>query len=378
MYDAKCRGFDNKSFYLDAFGGDRPSSDRDLYYELLKIFSEKRRYLSTGHTGIYEALLYWKLYSQPAAIHNTVQKLRADVGLQKETQERLAHLFQELPVKLERSTSVVLDLVRQLGDFQILGIKTSTALPVRTTLLHFMYPSVVPIFDKMVLQAVGVLDKHANQSSKVLMEYLPFAWELADRYEENFLGFEMESPIRVIDMALWVGRGKDIVSNPLAQDKVSKKSGINNNHQKGYSDSNKKEVSPVTSSVSMPRKGDVFQGMIFDLSLWDAEGWKRRDIRYFKHTVNRNESFPYPKIGNQIILIDAEGDRYELNFSKPDSEEKICLGTPSRLKPWYEKKGFNAQAVNPSDKIYFIYTGIGIEFHILTAQEYASKSVNLL
>jgi hypothetical protein len=372
MYDDKCRGFDKNSIHLAAFETDRPASDRALYYELLNVFSEKQRTLTTKPIEIYEALLYWKLYSQPAAISNTVLRLREDAALRKDTQERLLLLFQKFPAKLEKSTSAVLDIVKQLGSFQILGIKTSTALPVRTTLLHFMYPSVVPIFDKMVLQAIGVWDKHANQSTKVLMEYLPFAWELADRYAQNCSSFEKESPIRVIDMALWVGRGKESMSNRPAQGRAGKVSGTDKNHQEGHNSPNKKEASFVLLSGSMPRKGDVFQGRIYDLSQWQ-EGWKRRDIRYFKHELNRKESFAYPLPGNQITLIDTDGDRYELKFSKPDSEEKICLGTPSRLKPWYEKKRFDAQTVNPNDRIYFKYTGIGIEFYILTEQEYASS-----
>lgn len=373
-YDAKCRGFDNKSVYLAAFEPDRPASDRALYYELLNVFSEEQRALATEPIGIYEALLYWKLYSQPAAISNTVLKLREDASLRKDTQEKLLLMFQKLPVKLEKNTSAVLDIVKQLGSFKILGIKTSTALPVRTTLLHFMYPSVVPIFDKMVLQAVGVWDKHANQSTKFLMEYLPFAWELADRYEQNFSSFRKESPIRVIDMALWVGRGKDLITSRSAQDRVGKELGADKSHRESYNSSNKKEISYVSLSDYMPRKDDVFQGRIYDLSLRDQDGWKRRDIRYFKHDLNRNECFVYPKPSNQITLIDTDGERYELRFSNPDSEVKICLGMPSRLKPWYEKKGFDDQTVNPNDRIYFIYTGIGIEFYILTEYEYALKA----
>jgi hypothetical protein len=73
--------------------------------------------------------------------------------------------------------------------------------------LHFVYPSIVPIFDKMVLQAVGIRETNANQKVSVLKEYLPFAWELADRYMHNATVFDNESDVRVIDMALWVGRG---------------------------------------------------------------------------------------------------------------------------------------------------------------------------
>lgn len=62
-----------------------------------------------------------------------------------------------------------------------------------------------------------------------------------------------------------------------------------------------------------------------------------------------------------------------MNFSKPDLETKVCLGTPSRLKPWYRRKGFNDNFINPNDRIYFEYTGKGNEFIILTEQEYKSR-----
>jgi hypothetical protein len=72
-------------------------------------------------------------------------------------------------------------------------------------------------------------------------------------------------------------------------------------------------------------------------------------------------------------LIDTDGDRYELNFSKPDLEDKVCLGTPSRLKPWYKKKGFDEHIINPDDRIYFEYTGREIEFNVLTKEEFSTK-----
>jgi hypothetical protein len=34
---------------------------------------------------------------------------------------------------------------------------------------------------------------------------------------------------------------------------------------------------------------------------------------------------------------------------------------------------FDASNVGPSDKVYFKYTGVGVEFHILTEQEYIGK-----
>ena len=86
---------------------------------------------------------------------------------------------------------------------------SSSTLPVRTTFLHFLYPSVVPIFDQMVLKAVNGWEKDANHKASFLTAYLPLAWELAERYAKPAFSFKRESPIRVIDMALWVTRGDE-------------------------------------------------------------------------------------------------------------------------------------------------------------------------
>jgi hypothetical protein len=134
---------------------------------------------------------------------------------------------------------------------------------------------------------------------------------------------------------------------------------------------------------SMPQKGDIFKGKINDLYLWDADDgngkWRRRDISFFKRDIHRHEKFGYPTRSDQITLIDTEGNRYEMNFSKPETKERVCLGTPSRLKSWYRKKGFDDKVINPNNRIYFEYTGQGSEFIILTEQEYSSRHMeNLL
>lgn len=123
----------------------------------------------------------------------------------------------------------------------------------------------------------------------------------------------------------------------------------------------------------MPKKGDVFVGKINDLSQFDAAGWKRRDISFYKNEINRKEKFDYPAKNNTITLIDAENNRYELNITKPDVEKIVCLGTPSRLKQWYKMKGFDDKRIKYNEKIlYFIYTGRAKEFLILTEAEYKS------
>ena len=206
-YDNRCVGFDRTSVYLSAPEVDRPESDRTLYYQLIKLFSEERRNSIVDPMGIYEALLYWKLYSQSTAQYNLNKWLRQDLAKRNSAQERLLRLFQKLPTTLERNPSTIVELVKWLGEFQLPGIASPSTLPVRTTLLHFLYPSVVPIFDQMVLKAVGAWDKNANHKASVLKDYLPFAWELAEQHAQPISSFTKEGPLRVIDMALWVSRG---------------------------------------------------------------------------------------------------------------------------------------------------------------------------
>lgn len=149
------------------------------------------------------------------------------------------------------------------------------------------------------------------------------------------------------------------------------------NRKQHYIDerSSKKRIKVGEDSVieRMPKKGDIFEGKINDLCQYDVEGWKRRDISFFKHELTRRDKFGYPTRNDQITLLDTEGNRYEMNFSKPDLDTKVCLGTPSRLKPWYRKKGFDDKVVNPNDKVYFEYTGHGVEFIIFTEHEYRSR-----
>ena len=208
-YDSRCLGYDRTSVYLSTPEVDRPESDRTLYYQLINLFSEQCRNSIADPMGIYEALLYWKLYSQSTAPYNLNKWLRQDLTKRNSAQERLIRLFQKLPTTLERNLSAIVEWVKWLGEFQLPGIASPSTLPVRTTLLHFLYPSVVPIFDQMVLKAVGAWDKNANHKYSVLKDYLPFAWELAEQHAQPISSFTKEGPLRVIDMALWISRGND-------------------------------------------------------------------------------------------------------------------------------------------------------------------------
>ena len=136
-------------------------------------------------------------------------------------------------------------------------------------------------------------------------------------------------------------------------------------HLNGY-EREDHDMKPVQ---GMPNKGDIFKGKVQDLFNYDVKDWRRRDIGFYKHDVNFNRKSTYPSRGDKIILIDTERHRYELNVSKPDYDHKICLGTPGRLKTWYQRKCFDEQRVDPNTWIFFQYTGIGNEFLIFTESE---------
>jgi len=139
----------------------------------------------------------------------------------------------------------------------------------------------------------------------------------------------------------------------------------------------------MNSSRFKAKKGDTFIGKIQDLSECDVKDWKRRDIWFYKTTINNGQKFDYPSPKDGITLIDTSGNRYNLKFSNPKDDDKICLGTPGNLKPWYQKKGFSDSDVKTiskdgyRDKIYFEYTGHEFEFLIFTEDEYRSKKDKL-
>lgn len=142
---------------------------------------------------------YWKLYSQFTSDSNIAEWLKGF------TSAHLRQFLAQVPTTISRNVEDVLDLVELIGRHQLPGMKSSTALPVRTTFLHILYPNFVPIFDQMVLKAVGAWRDRANQNTSVLRQYIPHAWALSNKHALQLSGFE-ESAVRLIDMALWVKR----------------------------------------------------------------------------------------------------------------------------------------------------------------------------
>ncbi len=204
QYDARCRGFDRGSVHLAVFGANRPVDDRALYHLLARHYAPANLQAHADPGGLFESLLYWKYYSQGTADRNIALFGVPGSDNRERSVAGLRRLLSALPATLDRTMDSVVRLVRDLSahDIPCMG---NTALPTKTTLLHFVYPHVVPIFDKQVLKAVGEPGK-GNHSYPVLRRYLPFAWELSDRYDLHATSRRGESSLRAVDMALWVLR----------------------------------------------------------------------------------------------------------------------------------------------------------------------------
>lgn len=159
--------------------------------------------------GTYEAILYWKLYSQPAAVKNVCWRIRQNDVIQRAIQKTLQTLCQQLPPTVAEDISQMQQLYRLMNQHgnTLYGMANSFALPARSTLLHFLYPNMVPIFDKQVLLAVGVTEKNANKKYDILLEYIQFAWEISKKSTIIPQGWQ-ETPLRLLDMALWVIRDR--------------------------------------------------------------------------------------------------------------------------------------------------------------------------
>lgn len=206
-YDAGCGGYDSSSQCLDRFGLERPATDRDLYYHLVYCYFPSTRAADTDPVGTYQALLYWKLYSSGGSKGTNILRWLAPSSAGRRTAEaELPGLLSGLPATCPRDPHQIVSMVRELPSIPGMGSADECRLPVRSTFLHFLYPETVPIFDKMVLQAVGVSEPGANQDIAVFARYLPFVWSLADRYSAESGVCSLEAPLRRIDMALWVIR----------------------------------------------------------------------------------------------------------------------------------------------------------------------------
>ncbi len=206
-YDATCKRFEPGAPSLFAFAS-KPKNDRYLYYALIDRIARERGENGFIGLGTYEGILYWKLYSQPAAVKTVCSRIREDTAVQRTIQERLNRLAERLPSEVSENIEEVSGLYRIVQDCRagLYGLSNSCALPARSTILHFLYPSTVPIFDKQVLLAVGVPEKDANKKQDVLFKYIQHAWDIS---KKTYIPHDwQETPLRLVDMALWVIRNK--------------------------------------------------------------------------------------------------------------------------------------------------------------------------
>lgn len=209
-YNKLARRYDPNSPYLASLSPG-PSSEQGLYRLLVHRFATEK--LMGIDAGTYQAMLYWKLYSQPASLATNCRPLSTEPE-QSNAQAALKAITAELNPRLPQYGDVnsVLELFDLFGPFRLHGTKSCSALPVRATFLHFFFPEVVPLFDKQVLMAAGLTKEDADEGKgrkDTLSQYIPFAWELAKRYGHRLPTRWPETPLRLIDMALWVHRGRN-------------------------------------------------------------------------------------------------------------------------------------------------------------------------
>ena len=110
-----------------------------------------------------------------------------------------------------------------------------------------------------------------------------------------------------------------------------------------------------------------FKGTITDERNQDKEGWLRRSIGVPK-------SGAYPQPGDSITIIDIDGDKYQLRFTKSRNRVKVCLGQPGILKNWYTKHYSGNVVAN--DNVYFVFNGCDHEYLIYSSEEWAKRNTD--
>jgi len=206
-YEDLCKRFKRSSPYLASISP-IPTSDRHLYQILVRRFTEELHSASGITYETYLAMLYWKLYSQGAAVANTCKFLVENVRARENASIGLKQLSSHLRKVSTREPHEIIELLQDHSKYCFRGMESTTALPVRTTFLHFARPSDIPIFDKQVLLAVGIVEKYANQKFMYLQAYLSHARKLVAKYSQSFSSLDCEGALRLVDMALWVVRGE--------------------------------------------------------------------------------------------------------------------------------------------------------------------------
>lgn len=171
-----------------------PHTDRNLYYRLTKSFRCVRSYDPDRAAHVYTAMLYWKHYWNH-------RRLPVLTSWGREAREPLRRLLNALPTRLDRNLIGVIKTVEATNA--VPGMAGKGALATKTTFLHFMYPDAVPVFDRIAVSGAGA-DIAAANKMEDLEEYIKNVWRLTARHRAECSSFTQETPLRVIEMALWV------------------------------------------------------------------------------------------------------------------------------------------------------------------------------
>lgn len=112
----------------------------------------------------------------------------------------------------------------------------------------------------------------------------------------------------------------------------------------------------------------LLQGRIRTLANPDQDGWARREI-----IVDQDLTTGYPRVGDEIRLIDSDNETYELTFIKgANVSGYTCLGQPGTLKKWFQKH-YRKDEVDKDD-VFLEATDMALrEFRIWTSREWSEK-----
>jgi hypothetical protein len=181
------------------------SSERELYYRVVESIRAELVTPSGIGLGSYLAILYFKNYWLPPAVAKTAGKISNSASLQIKTKEKLLHLSGELCQLKNPSFEDIPLLLARVRGFSLHGMAAPTSLPTQSTFLHFLYPSLVPIFDKFTVGAVG--EKYDPEDG-IFPRYVQHVHKLATKYHCEFAKSMLETPIRAVEMALWINGHK--------------------------------------------------------------------------------------------------------------------------------------------------------------------------
>jgi hypothetical protein len=206
-YDSLCRqSYDCTAPSLYSFAIP-PPTDRDLYYALVERVREENNNLSGISAGTYEAIIYWKLYSSNPLLCKRLN--RKDPTYKSHIQKTLGALRNRLSASsITRDINTIKCLYRVLNEYtdHLYGMISSCAFPVRSTLLHFIYPEIISIFDRKVLMSVGLSKEDAKAAihkEAYLWQYTQHAWGLVTDKSVPPEDGRRETRLRLLDMALW-------------------------------------------------------------------------------------------------------------------------------------------------------------------------------